>query len=201
MTPAPCPTAPAPSAGISGTLGLEAPLTRNETAPDERLSRLMRDGFDAVWRLLRRLGVPASVAEDAAQEVFMVAARRIDEIAEGSEQSYLYGTALRVARGFRRRDAREAARHAPFDDGRSPGGRTPEELLDTRQRLEVLDQALSALDDDERSVFVLFELEGLTLSEIAELVAIPRGTAASRLRRARSRFVRALSARKRGPGG
>jgi len=162
---------------------------------------MMRESFDLVWRVLRRLGVPAVAAEDAAQEVFLVAARRIDEIAPGSEQSYLYGTALRVAQAFRRRDARDAARRAEYDDERSPGARTPEELLDTRERLEILDAALARLEDDERSVFVLFELEGLTLTEIAELTGSPRGTVASRLRRARSRFVRALRARKRGKDG
>lgn len=204
MTPAPHAPPPAPEAAISGTLGLEAPLSRDESAPaepHERLRRMTREGFDAIWRLLRRLGVPVSAADDAAQEVFLVAARRIGQIAEGSEQSYLYGTALRVAQSYRRRDAREAQRQTPFDDARSSGGRTPEELLGTRQRLELLDQALGSLDDDERSVFVLFELEGLTLGEIAELLAIPRGTVASRLRRARSRFVRALAARKRGHHG
>jgi RNA polymerase sigma-70 factor (ECF subfamily) len=159
---------------------------------------MMREGFDSVWRLLRRLGVPANAAEDAAQEVFVVAARRIDSIAPGSERSYLFGTTLRVAKGFQRRGAREALRHAPLDETRLPGPATPEALLDERQQLAILDQALATLADGERSVFVLFELEGLTLSEISQLMSIPRGTVASRLRRARSRFVRALAARRRG---
>jgi len=42
-------------------------------------------------------------------------------------------------------------------------------------------------------VFVLFELEGMTTPEIAELIGIPLGTAASRLRRARETFREAAS--------
>jgi RNA polymerase sigma-70 factor (ECF subfamily) len=178
---------------ISGTLAKASMGTDTE-----RLSALMRDSFDAVWRLLRRLGLPAHAADDAAQEVFLVAARRLGEIAPGSERSFLYGAALRIAQSARRKLGREAQRHVQLDDTRLASAATPESALDARQQLELLDDALATLDHDERSVFVLFEIEQLTLSEIAELLLIPRGTAASRLRRARSRFVRALRTQKRG---
>lgn len=181
---------------ISGTLAKASMGTDTE-----RLSALMRDGFDAVWRLLRRLGLPADAADDAAQEVFLVAARRLGEITPGSERSFLYGAALRIAQTARRRLSRDAQRHVQLDDTRIAATPTPEAALDTRQQLEALDRALAALEHDERSVFVLFEIERLTLSEIAELLLIPRGTAASRLRRARSRFVRALRTQKRGSRG
>ena len=183
----------------SGTLENDAPMAKSAAPADvERLSRMMRDGFDPIWRLLRRLGVSADAADDAAQEVFMVAARRIHEIEAGSEQSYLYGTALRVAKSHHRRQASSSARHVPLDESRLSASTSPEQALDQRQRLALLDDALGDLDHDERSVFVLFEIEGMTLTEIAELLDIPRGTTASRLHRARARFVRAVAARKRG---
>ena len=186
----------------SGTLENDAPMAKSAAPADvERLSRMMRDGFDPIWRLLRRLGVSADAADDAAQEVFMVAARRIHEIEAGSEQSYLYGTALRVAKSHHRRQASSSARHVPLDESRLSASTSPEQALDQRQRLALLDDALGDLDHDERSVFVLFEIEGMTLTEIAELLDIPRGTTASRLRRARARFVRAVAARKRGSRG
>jgi RNA polymerase sigma-70 factor (ECF subfamily) len=186
----------------SGTLENDAPMAKSAAPADvERLSRMMRDGFDPIWRLLRRLGVSADAADDAAQEVFMVAARRIHEIEAGSEQSYLYGTALRVAKSHHRRQASSSARHVPLDESRLSASTSPEQALDQRQRLALLDDALGDLDQDERSVFVLFEIEGMTLTEIAELLDIPRGTTASRLRRARARFVRAVAARKRGSRG
>ncbi|MBK7580444.1 MAG: sigma-70 family RNA polymerase sigma factor [Myxococcales bacterium] len=159
-----------------------------------RLAEVLSDGFDSVWRLLRRLGVPADAAEDAAQEVFVVATRRIAQITPGSEKSFLFGTALRVAHGFRRRRQRELARDLEIQDNHAVEHRTPEQILDQRQRIELLDQLLESLPDEERSVFVLFELEGLTLAEIAELSGAPRGTVASRLRRGRSRYIHALRA-------
>jgi RNA polymerase sigma-70 factor (ECF subfamily) len=54
---------------------------------------------------------------------------------------------------------------------------------------------------DLRSVFVLFEIEELSTQEIAVLLGIPTGTAASRLRRAREEFDRLLARHTRGGGG
>lgn len=180
--------------GASGTLAVHA-------MSHERLSKLMAESFDPVWRLLRRLGLSPDAADDAAQEVFLVAARRIERIALGAERSFLYGTAVRVAQAQRRRAGRDAARHIPFDDSTGEGAPTPEHVFAARQELARLDRALDGLDPDERSVFVLFEIEQLTLDEIAAALSIPRGTAASRLRRARSRFLRALRLPKRGRHG
>ena len=47
---------------------------------------------------------------------------------------------------------------------------------------------MSELADDLREVFVLFEIEELSIQEIAELLEIPLGTVGSRLRRARQAF-------------
>jgi RNA polymerase sigma-70 factor (ECF subfamily) len=188
----------AASAAGSGTLDGEV-STEPDAGSHARLARLVREGFDPIWRLLRRLGVPSASAEDAAQEVFLVAARRLAQIEPGSEKSFLYGTALRVAHAHRRRAAREASRTAPFDEGAHPGARGPDDALEIRRQLQALDAALDALDADERVVFVLFELEELTLTEIADVLAIPRGTVASRLRRARTRFLRRASPKKERP--
>jgi len=179
-------------------IALEAPPPGTDavSAP-ERTRQLVREHFNPVWRLLRRLGVPSDSLEDAAQEVFVVLARRVEAIAPGSEKSYLFGTALRVAKGIRRRNARERLRHEPLEDEYLRDLATPEAELERRRRLALLQELLGKLQDPERTVFVLFELEGLTLVEIARLLELPRGTVASRLRRARSRFVRALKARKR----
>jgi RNA polymerase sigma-70 factor (ECF subfamily) len=53
---------------------------------------------------------------------------------------------------------------------------------------QLMDRVLSKMDTTLVSVFVLFELEGMSSPEIAELVGIPLGTVASRLRRARQVF-------------
>lgn len=65
---------------------------------------------------------------------------------------------------------------------------SPDSLLEQKRRLELLDRILEELPDDTLPVFVLSEIEGLTMAEIARLLAIPAGTVASRLRRAREQF-------------
>jgi RNA polymerase sigma-70 factor (ECF subfamily) len=136
------------------------------------------------------LGVPALALEDAVQEVFAVVARRMARVHPGCEKSFLFGTALRVASGMRRRRAIEVARHDPIDDDEPSAAHTPEELVAHRRARLALDRLLRTLDEPSRTVFVLFELEGFTLTEIADLLRIPRGTAASRLRSARADFFR-----------
>jgi RNA polymerase sigma-70 factor (ECF subfamily) len=171
-----------------------------EPAHKERLSGLVERHFSDVWRFLRRLGVREDGVDDAAQDVFLVAARRIEEIRPGSEKSFLFGTALRTARTHRRRQAREIP-DENVDPGldMSPG---PDERFDEQQKCRLAHELLDALDDDLRQVFVLYEIEGFTMQRIAELTEVPAGTVASRLRRARDEFQARLDrhrARLRGP--
>jgi RNA polymerase sigma-70 factor (ECF subfamily) len=156
-------------------------------AAQARLRSLVAEHFDFIWRSLRRLGLDADGADDGAQKVFMVAARRLSAIEEGSERSFLFGTAMRVASESRRAVAR---RREVFElDAEAPDP-TPraDELLDEQRARETLDEVLGAMPLDLRAVFVLFELEELTAPEIAVMLGLPVGTASSRLRRARDEF-------------
>lgn len=163
---------------------------------DGRARRLFDEHFDYVWRLLRRLGVAESAVDDAAQQVFWAAIHRMREVGRGAEKAFLTGAALRIASNQRRsqqRRRREVHDEAPLLEAIDPAG-TPEDLVAQKRALRVLDRALEELPPDLREVFVLFELGDLAMSEIAEVVRIPRGTVASRLRRAREQFV-AIAAR------
>jgi RNA polymerase sigma-70 factor (ECF subfamily) len=151
-----------------------------------RLKSMVDDHFDFIWRSLRRLGVPPDAVDDAAQRVFIVAAKNVDDIAAGSEKSYLFGSALRVAADFRRVRAR--VREVPLFDELERAAHpmpTPDELLDQKRAREILDALLEDMPMDLRTVLVLVEGEGLTGTEAAALLAIPEGTVNSRLRRAR----------------
>jgi RNA polymerase sigma-70 factor (ECF subfamily) len=162
------------------------------------VSELVRREFRFVWRLLRRLGLPEGDADDAAQQVFLVAARRFGDIATGSERSFLYRTALHVASKSRRSVERRREDLDPDVEPEGDATPNPEELLDRRRARAVLDSILDALPLELRVVLVLHEIDELSTSEIAEVVGIPAGTAASRLRRAREVFaehVRRLEAR------
>jgi RNA polymerase sigma-70 factor (ECF subfamily) len=155
-----------------------------------RVSELVELHVDAVWRTLRRLGMPPTELDDGVQQVFTVLARRIAGVEPGRERSFLLGVALRVVADHRRARRRhpEDATEASELERRAPQSSSPEKLLDERRRLELLDRLLARLPEDLAKVFVLFELEEMTMAEIARLLAVPSGTVASRLRRAREHF-------------
>jgi RNA polymerase sigma-70 factor (ECF subfamily) len=153
------------------------------------LHELFHAHYASVWRLLRRFGVHPSRLDDASQEVFCVAARRLADIQQGKEQSFLYGVALRIASNVARRE-RVALPLTELEDlsrvrDQEP---SPEARLEQRQARELLDAVLERMTPELSRVFVLFELEGLQIRDIAEVEAIPLGTASSRLRRAREEF-------------
>lgn len=154
---------------------------------DATLRTLLEAHYSAIWRLLRRFGVAQGRTDDAAQEVFWVAARRLDDIKAGSESAFLYGIAIRVAARFRQH--REPV-SADTDALESIADERPsaEELMDERRARAFLDRVLDQMDEKQREVFVLFELEELEIPEIANILAIPVGTVGSRLRRAREDF-------------
>jgi RNA polymerase sigma-70 factor, ECF subfamily len=159
--------------------------------------RLLRAWFDAhydlIWRGLLRLGVPESEVDDAAQQVFLVAAARASTIRPGSERNFLFGTAIRIASDFRRARARERIADAGLDSAEDPRP-APDDLTHDKHMRELLDRVLDELELETRAVFVLFELEGMKLTEIAETLGVPKGTVTSRLRRGREQF-RAASAK------
>lgn len=178
-------------------LHLPHPADVSESAPmaevDARLTKLFQDHFDLVWRTVRRFGVPAEAIDDATQEVFVVASRKLDAIQPGKERAFLYGTAIRVASDTRRaRDRRQ--RHTDDDQhdvvDTAP---SPAELVDQKRARALLDDLIARLPDGLRAVFVLYELESLTTAEIADCLELPAGTVASRLRRAREQFAAAVA--------
>ena len=157
------------------------------TAPPEvdrgRLERLFNDHHATVWRALRRRGLTAEAAEDATQETFLLAAGRLDDIRTESERAFLIGTALRVAHTLGRKTVRwelDEDMDQRFSENRDTG--------EARADMQICDLVLAKVDPDLVEVFVLYELEGLTSPEIAELLDIPLGSVASRLRRAREQF-------------
>ncbi len=166
--------------------GLDA--SQATTASEARIAGLVETHFDFVWQVLRRFGLPPADADDAAQQVFVIAARKLSSIETGRERAFLYGTARRVLanvrRGIqRRRDTEDAAID---DDG--PAQPPPDELVERNRARALLDELLLELPDELRRALVLAEIEQMTNTEIAALEDIPVGTAASRLRRARETF-------------
>jgi RNA polymerase sigma-70 factor (ECF subfamily) len=164
------------------------------TAADKaRLKSIVAEHFELIWRTLARIRVPSADLADCVQQVFVVASRRLSSIAIGSERSFLIGTAIRVARDARR--TLERRREVPEDEAVETLSLDPQpdELTDQKRLRALLDEVLAAMPDELREVFVLFELEEMSTPEIATLLEIPTGTAASRLRRAREEFDRRVA--------
>ncbi len=168
--------------------GHAAPVTTLGGVNEGRLREIVSDHFEVLWRFLRRLGIGDADADDAVQEVVLVLARKLDQVEVGRERSFVLSTAVRVASGFRRtrRNRREVE-----DDGLVELASTdldPEALAEKQRLRQILQGVLNQLPMELRAVFVLYELEELTMAEIAHTLSLPAGTVASRLRRSRELF-------------
>ena len=156
--------------------------------------------FETVWRTLQRLGVPEASLEDSAQEVFLVASRRLDEITRGDDRGYLLEVALRVASQARRshsKGSRELLVDGQALDSTSLGTtlHAPDDALEQKRALALLAAALDKMSEEVREAFILFEFGELSAPEVASVLEVPVGTVASRVRRAREQLRRTLSRR------
>jgi RNA polymerase sigma-70 factor (ECF subfamily) len=177
------------SARLSAPAAVDAPCP----AESHDFDQLVAQHLDFVWRLLRRFGAAPSDADDLAQQVFMIAARKWHELPRGKERAFLYGTARRVAANARRDQRRRPeVSDAALAATRAPG-LSPDEGAELSRAALLLDELLGRLPEELRRVLVLAELEEATVPAIAELEGIPEGTAASRLRRAREAFSKLLA--------
>lgn len=154
-----------------------------------------REHFEFVYRRAARLGGPGIDAEDAAQEVFLIVARKLETFDHSSRvTTWLYGITLNVVRGMRRRAfvRRLWERQAP----------APEPAIQSIDRAEVRAahriayEILDSLSPKKREVFILAEFEELSCEEIAAIVGAKTETVWSRLHYAREEFARRLEKRK-----
>lgn len=144
-----------------------------------------------VWRTALALGVDRADLDDAVQDVFMVIHRRAEDFAHRSAiTTWIYGITRRVAADYRRRVRRTPrVDAAPIDRTAAPC--SEQARLDAGQALLAL---LAQLSAEQREVFVLMELEGMTAPEVAAELGVPVNTVSSRLRLARGRLEQIVSA-------
>jgi RNA polymerase sigma-70 factor (ECF subfamily) len=186
---------PAIVSGAVATYGTAAPApTPAARDRDARLRSMVDRYIDFVARVLRNAGTPDAEIDDEVQRTFITAARRLDDVRPGAEKGFLFKIALNLAAHARRTLARRRevlAEEAPERNETFP---TPEQLTDQKRMRQLLDGVLDRMDESLRVVFVLYEFEEMNMSEIADVLEIPRGTVASRLRRAREEFRERVSA-------
>ena len=164
----------------------------NQTEKAPSLAEIFEQHTPFLWRALINLGVPAAEAPDQCQEIMITVHRRLASFDGASLRGWLYGICVRVASDYRRsaRVRREVL------TGALPEAVDPADLgesLDRERDAARLRTALEALDEPKRTAFVLFEIEELTLAEVAEAVGSPLQTVYSRIKAAREQMRRALS--------
>jgi RNA polymerase sigma-70 factor (ECF subfamily) len=173
----------------------EKPAEGPPQAADARVRTVVSEHHAFAWRLLRRLGVAEADADDAVQRVFLVVLKRLPDIEAGRERAFVVSTAVRVAADARRSAKRRPLELLPNIESERDPAALPDALVESYRARRLLDAILDDMPEDARSVFVLFEIEELTLGEIASALTIPRGTVASRLARGRAWFSAELTKR------
>ena len=177
---------------INGIASLGKPLGVGLVAPvleeRDRAEALYREHFAFVWRNARRLGCSDDWVDDAVHEVFLVATRRLDEF-EGRSglRTWLFAITFRVVGRMRRDRARRQAHIARY------AVEQPVAIADAARETEAaqyLRRLLLELNEAQRIVLILAQLEGFTSPEIAETLGLPVGTVDSRLRAARLQLLR-----------
>jgi RNA polymerase sigma-70 factor (ECF subfamily) len=143
-----------------------------------------------VFRFVSALGVPPDEREDAAQDVFVAVYRGLRQFrGEAQLSTWIYRIAARHASHLgRRRRMRSFLSILPWHETEPEPQPDPAEKA---SELRLLDRLLDKLSPKKRMVLVLFEIEGLGVNEIANVMGCPANTVWSRLRHARAELVKA----------
>jgi RNA polymerase sigma-70 factor (ECF subfamily) len=172
----------------------ETILARIRSGDQAAFAELIERHQEAVFRVVRNLMPRSAECEDIAQDVFLAAYARVASFdpTRASFRTWLLAIARNgCLNALKKRrplltDFLRPASHPT--DMRSPG-----EGLEQAELFRRLDEALEALPFEQRTCFVLAELEGLSLEEVGRIESIPIGTVKSRLGRAREKLRLALA--------
>ena len=167
--------------------------TLRSAAHEQRFVALYRQHFAYVYQAARRLGGRTRDLEDLVHDVFVVVHRKADTLDwSRSLKPYLYGVVFRIVSDYRKRAA--YLREAPVDPQASQvaAASDPAGEAERRQAQALVMRGLDALPMDQRAVFVMHELDDLTIPEIAAALGVGQNTLYSRLRLARGRFAKAI---------
>lgn len=149
------------------------------------LGEIYRENVDYVWRVLSHLGVKPADVGDVAHDVFLTVKRRLPSFEGRSTlRTWIYGICIRTVSDYRGRAFRR--REVPHDEmpDQQLAPEQPQAAEDGELRFKLL-ALLAELKDEQREVFVLYEIEELSMREVAEAVGCPLQTAYSRLHAAR----------------
>lgn len=148
-----------------------------------------------VLRAMRHLGVGSADLNDQCQEVFVAVFQGLETFGgRSSVRTWIYGICRHIASNHRRRAyIRRERSVAEVPEQATPPNQY--EALDRQQGSLQLEALLDVLDDDKREAFVLYELEELSMKEVAAICDCPLQTAYSRLHAARRLLLEAYRQR------
>jgi RNA polymerase sigma-70 factor (ECF subfamily) len=156
--------------------------------------RVYTEHFHHVTRWARAFGGLEADVDDLAQEVFMVVRRKLTQFDGRSMPAWLYGITRKTVSDYRRRAWLRRLLHGvtrSLDSSRDEAISVPG--VDAVERLEaqrILRRVVERMSPVRRAAFILFEIEGYSGDEIAELEQIPLATVYTRLHHARKDFLR-----------
>jgi len=150
--------------------------------------------FHHVTRWARAFGCPQPDIDDVAQETFLVARRRLAQFQGGNAAGWLYRIAQHVTRSHRRRAWLRRVLHRDPELGPTEDRHTnPVEALEQREARRLMQTLLSQMTERRRTTFFLFEIEGYSGEEIAQLEGVAVTTVYTRLHHARRDFMNLLA--------
>jgi RNA polymerase sigma-70 factor (ECF subfamily) len=152
--------------------------------------------FVDVARWVRALGANDADVEDLTQEVFIIVRRKLDTFDGRNLRGFLYRIAQRTVRDHRRSAwFRNLIRgHATIEvRGLAARGPTGLQALEQAERHRTVQSILAKMSEKRRTTFVLFEIEGYSGEEIAQIQSLPVRTVWTRLHHARKDFLRMVS--------
>ena len=173
-------------------------LRRDDTPFGPAFRAFYERNFRFTWRIVARLADSHADVDDLVQEVFTIAGHKLDEFeGRAKETTWLYRIAQNVVVADRRKRKRQRLlsmkwlRPDPEDelvDG-------PDRHVEQTDAKELVHSILAEMSEKKRDVFLLFELEGLSGQEVADIVGAPVDTVWTRLFHARKDFKRLLAER------
>jgi RNA polymerase sigma-70 factor (ECF subfamily) len=153
-------------------------------------SAIYEGWFDQVSHWVRAMGGPEADRDDLVQDVFLVVHRRLRDFDGENLAGWLYQIARHRVRDFRRL---LWVKHllfgsVPLPESLMKEGPSPAEALETQQKSVLLERLLGRLNESERAALVLFEIDGYSGEEIAEIQGVPLSTVWARIYKARKKL-------------
>ena len=179
-------TAPTPGGAVEREL-----VERAWLGDRDAFARLAGDSIDRLYRVAYRIARDPEIARDATQQALLEAWRDLSSLRDPDRwQAWTYRLVVRACQRESRRERRQQGdvRLLPMDHGQ-----IDDQATSVADRDE-LERGFRRLPPDQRAVVVLHHYAGLPLTEVAEILGIPAGTARSRLHVATSRLRAALEA-------